>query len=42
LSLVLIDKVDFKEGYVYFKSIDLIDGTPVLDVKPYIPSHDLP
>ena len=41
LSLVKIDYVDPK-GYIYFRSVDLIDETPILDIKPYIPSHDLP
>ena len=22
--------------------VDLVDGTPILDVKPYIPSYDVP
>lgn len=25
-----------------FSGIDLVDGTPVLDIKPYIPQYDLP
>ena len=37
LSLCKIEEVDCIKGYVYFSSIDLIDGTPILDVKPYIP-----
>jgi len=42
LSLVKLEKVDLEGGFLYFSSVDLIDGTPVLDVKPYIPSHDIP
>lgn len=22
--------------------VDLVDGTPILDIKPYIPSYDMP
>jgi tRNA (Thr-GGU) A37 N-methylase len=40
--LVKIDKLDKINGFLYLSSIDLIDGTPILDVKPYIPSHDQP
>ncbi len=25
---------------LYFSEIDLVDGTPILDVKPYIPAYD--
>mmetsp|Transcript_30929 Transcript_30929/g.67566 ORF Transcript_30929/g.67566 Transcript_30929/m.67566 type:complete len:319 (-) Transcript_30929:115-1071(-) len=42
LSLVKLEKVDNVGGFLYFSSVDLIDGTPVLDVKPYIPTHDVP
>lgn len=35
LSLVEIDSVE-KEG-VWVRGIDLIDGTPILDLKPYLP-----
>ncbi|CAI9739942.1 Hypothetical predicted protein [Octopus vulgaris] len=27
---------------IHFSGIDLLDGTPVLDVKPYIPQYDCP
>lgn len=27
---------------VYFSGVDMIDGTPVLDIKPYIPHYDSP
>eukprot|EP00976_Prorocentrum_cordatum_P029988 610566-Prorocentrum_minimum.AAC.2 len=39
---VKLDKVDIEGGFLYFSSVDLIDGTPVLDIKPYIPTHDIP
>eukprot|EP00053_Salpingoeca_punica_P018938 m.188408 g.188408 ORF g.188408 m.188408 type:complete len:649 (+) comp17536_c0_seq2:118-2064(+) len=40
LSLVRIERVEGRT--VFFSGIDLIDGTPVLDVKPYIPYCDRP
>ncbi|XP_046403413.1 tRNA (adenine(37)-N6)-methyltransferase [Ischnura elegans] len=40
LSLVKIDKVDGSS--VYFSGVDMVDGTPVLDIKPYIPEYDCP
>lgn len=40
LSLVEIDRI---EGCrIYFHGTDMIDGTPVLDLKPYIPRYDSP
>lgn len=27
---------------VYFSGVDMIDGTPVFDIKPYIPHYDAP
>ncbi|CAL1290993.1 unnamed protein product [Larinioides sclopetarius] len=40
LSLTKLDKI---EGSTLFLSgIDLLDGTPVLDIKPYIPLYDIP
>lgn len=43
ISAVEIEKIDFDaEGgpQVFVHGIDLIDGTPVLDIKPYIPYAD--
>ena len=38
LSLVKLDRV--KDGVLYLSGIDLLDGTPILDVKPYLPPTD--
>lgn len=43
ISCVEIEKIDLeaKEGpQIFVKGLDLIEGTPVLDVKPYIPYAD--
>lgn len=37
LSLVKIDAVDAKALRVHVSGIDLCDGTPVIDLKPYVP-----
>jgi hypothetical protein len=26
----------------FFRGVDLLDGTPILDIKPYIPEYDAP
>lgn len=40
LSLVEIDRIDACR--IYFRGTDMVDGTPVLDLKPYIPRYDSP
>lgn len=34
LSLVKLDRI--QDGYIYISGIDIVDGTPVIDVKPYL------
>jgi tRNA-Thr(GGU) m(6)t(6)A37 methyltransferase TsaA len=40
LSLVRILGIDGVR--IRFAGVDLLDGTPILDIKPYIPSADVP
>nr|CAI5818047.1 unnamed protein product [Callosobruchus analis] len=40
LSLVKIDRI--LGDTIYFSGVDMIDNTPVLDIKPYIPQYDNP
>lgn len=40
LSLVKIERVE--ERLIFFSGVDMIDGTPILDIKPYIPQYDSP
>ncbi|EDW01187.1 GH21293 [Drosophila grimshawi] len=40
LSLVEIEKID--GATISFYGTDMVDGTPVLDIKPYIPYYDAP
>lgn len=40
LSLVEIDRIEACR--IYFHGTDMIDGTPILDLKPYIPRYDTP
>lgn len=40
LTLVQLDKIE--DGTLYFNGVDILDGTPILDVKPYIPQYDRP
>lgn len=38
ISYVALEKV--MDGILYVSGIDLLEGTPVLDIKPYIPAFD--
>lgn len=40
LSLVKIDRIS--SDHVYVCGVDLVDGTPVLDLKPFVPHVDVP
>jgi tRNA-Thr(GGU) m(6)t(6)A37 methyltransferase TsaA len=39
ISVVCLDKIEANKLYV--KNIDILDGSPVLDIKPYIPLFDV-
>ena len=40
LTLGKIEQVDAKTRTVYVSGVDLVDGSPVLDIKPYLPMFD--
>lgn len=40
LSSVRIDHVDFEKCIIYVRGADLVSGTPIFDIKPYIPYTD--
>lgn len=41
LSVVTLEKIDISDGVkLYVRGVDLLDGTPVLDIKPYLPYVD--
>jgi tRNA-Thr(GGU) m(6)t(6)A37 methyltransferase TsaA len=43
ISAVKLDRIDFdaKDGIeIHLSGVDLLDGTPVLDIKPYLPYAD--
>jgi hypothetical protein len=33
--------VDHARGLIHLRGVDLIDNTPVVDIKPYIPHYDM-
>jgi tRNA-Thr(GGU) m(6)t(6)A37 methyltransferase TsaA len=38
LSVVQLDKIE--DGVLHIQNVDILDGTPLLDIKPYIPEFD--
>ncbi|MFW6295477.1 MAG: tRNA (N6-threonylcarbamoyladenosine(37)-N6)-methyltransferase TrmO [Halanaerobium sp.] len=38
LSVVRLDKVE--GSTLYIRDVDIVDGTPLLDIKPYVPEFD--
>ncbi len=44
LSLVKLDRILFEDGLTVLEvsGHDFVDGTPILDIKPYISSYDVP
>ncbi len=41
MDLDAVDPVDL-EGILHVRNVDILDGTPLLDIKPYVPEFDQP
>lgn len=37
-----MEEVNAAERSIKLSGVDLVDGTPVLDIKPYVPDYDRP
>ena len=42
LGLKVARLLERKDNILHLEGLDAIDGTPVLDIKPFIPSNDAP
>ncbi|RYH12185.1 tRNA (N6-threonylcarbamoyladenosine(37)-N6)-methyltransferase TrmO [Tropicimonas sp. IMCC6043] len=42
LSAVTIRSIDVTKGVIEIDAIDCLDGTPVVDIKPWLPGIDMP
>jgi tRNA-Thr(GGU) m(6)t(6)A37 methyltransferase TsaA len=40
LSVVQLDRIE--KGMLYIRNVDILDGTPLLDIKPYVAEFDAP
>lgn len=41
LGLSIVRLIERKGNILYFEGADMLDGTPLLDIKPYIPEFDV-
>lgn len=41
IGLSVVKLVSIEKNILYLENVDMLDGTPVLDIKPYVPSFDL-
>lgn len=39
IALTIVEVIDLKNNKIYVKGLDLFDGTPILDIKPYTPDR---
>ena len=40
LSVVRLDSISTSPNAIHISGVDLVNGTPVIDIKPYVPSYD--
>ena len=40
ISVVQLDKIE--NGVLHIQKVDIMDGTPLIDIKPYVPEFDSP
>ena len=40
IGLSLVKLIRVEENFIYVDDIDILDGTPLLDIKPYIPQFE--
>ena len=41
IGLSVVRLIDVKEGNLHVQDVDVVDGTPLLDIKPYVPEFDV-
>ena len=42
IGLSVVELTAIRDGVLYLENVDILDGTPLLDVKPYVPAFDGP
>jgi len=42
IGLSIVELVKIEGNKLYFENLDMLNGTPLLDIKPYVPEFDRP
>ena len=42
IGISVVDLIGIKDGVLKVRGLDSLDGTPIIDIKPYIPEFDCP
>ena len=42
IGLSVVKLTDIRDGTLHIENMDIVDGTPLLDIKPYVPEFDGP
>ncbi len=42
IGLTVVDLIGIKDGVLEVRGLDSLDGTPIIDIKPFIPEFDCP
>ena len=40
IGLSVVRLVDIEKNRLYIQNVDIVDGTPLIDIKPYVPEFD--
>lgn len=40
IGLSIVELLKIEDNVIHIQSIDVVDGTPLLDIKPYVPAFD--
>ncbi len=40
IGISIVELIDIKENVLEIKNVDILDGTPLIDIKPYVPEFD--
>ena len=40
IGITTVEFIDVKDNIIFVKGLDAINGTPILDIKPYYPQYD--
>ena len=42
IGLSVVKLLNIEQNILHIKNVDIVDGTPLLDIKPYVPEFDQP